>query len=230
MKTHDFARRILLTAAATSCFLIPAPAATIYDNSVNDLVTRFSPGPLEIGDEVILAGTERFLTKFSFEYYGTNTASGGNPPFGGTVMAQVRFYLNDGTPYNTYPTPGTMFYNSGLFAVTSPTDRNIFVFDAGLDFPANGLFIPADSFTWSVQFSGMGPNDELGVDIYDPPAVGGNHTDYWEYNGGWRLLTNAVNMNFAAKMEGVVPEPSGIVVAVLGGAILLVAGCKLRRN
>jgi len=29
----------------------------IYDNSVNDLVTRFNPGTLEVGDQIWLDGT-----------------------------------------------------------------------------------------------------------------------------------------------------------------------------
>ena len=54
-------------------FALPLPAVVIFDNSANDLVTRFEPGTNEVGDEIILAGTERYLTNFSFEFWGTNT-------------------------------------------------------------------------------------------------------------------------------------------------------------
>src|SRR6266705_6861628 len=94
-------------------------AGTIYDNSVNDLSTRFNPGSLEVGDEIILSVTDpsRYLQTFSFEYYGTNTAGAS---FSGSVTAQVRFYLNDGPldPVSGYPTPGTgasILYDSGAF-------------------------------------------------------------------------------------------------------------------
>src|SRR5712691_8015962 len=104
-----------LVTATISFLCLTAGAATIYDNSVNDLFTRFNPGTSQVGDEIGLAGTERFLTNFSFEFWGTNTASPGNVTFAGSVSARVSFYLNDGPLFNGYPTPGTMFFDSGLF-------------------------------------------------------------------------------------------------------------------
>ena len=44
----------------------------VYDNSVNDLVTRFDTGTNEVGNEIILAGTERYLEGFSYEFWSTN--------------------------------------------------------------------------------------------------------------------------------------------------------------
>lgn len=46
----------------------PSIATTIYSNSTNDIVTRFVYSGKEIGDEIILAGTDRVLTNFSFEF------------------------------------------------------------------------------------------------------------------------------------------------------------------
>ncbi len=45
-------------------------ATTIFDNSVNDLSVRFNPGTIEVGDQIMLANTERYLTYFDFEYLG----------------------------------------------------------------------------------------------------------------------------------------------------------------
>jgi len=173
---------------------IPVRAAEIYINSTNDLHARFNPGVFEVGDEIILAGTERYLTHFDFEYWGTNSASPGNLSFAGPVQARVRFYLNDGPLFNGYATPQTMFYDSGLFAVTTPTARNTFNFNPGADnIPSTGLFIPASDFTWSVQFQGMLATDSVGVDLYSPPVVGSNYPDYWLHSGGsWSLMTNTV--------------------------------------
>src|SRR5436309_13214284 len=109
-------------------FTLSLSAATIYDNSVNDPKIRFQPGTLEVGDEILLAGTERYLTRFDFEYWGTNTASPGNLSFAGSVQARVRFYKNDGPLFNGYPTPGTMFYDSGVFGGFGPTPRSTLVF------------------------------------------------------------------------------------------------------
>src|SRR5580765_825482 len=88
MKTH-----LLSILALMAVFSSTASAAIIFDNSVNDLHARFEPGTLEVGDELILAGTERYLTNFSFEFWGENSADAN--VFAGEVSARVRFYLND---------------------------------------------------------------------------------------------------------------------------------------
>jgi hypothetical protein len=85
--------------------------------------------------------------------------------------------------------------------------------------------------TWSVQFQGMGATDTVGVDIYSAPVVGQDYPDYWQNNGGWTLLTNTVRpMDFAARMEATVPEPSTLTLSILGGLSLLVLTRRLRRR
>lgn len=185
--------------------VIPLKAGVIYNNTTNDLETRFDCLTLEVGDEIVFEpGTERLLTNFTFEFWGT--ASPG-PSFAGSVNAEVRFYLNDGPPFNGYPTPGTLLYDSGPFSINSPTDRSTATFVAGSDFPSPGLFLGLPgapiitNMTWTVQFSGLGAGDKAGLDIYSPPVVGGNHTDYWENDGGnWTLKTNSIVMSFGAIM------------------------------
>ncbi len=205
-------------------------AAVIYANSTNDLVTRFNPGTTEVGDQIMLAGTERMLTLFSFEFWGTNTAS--PTSFAGTIQARVRFYENNGDLFSGYVAPGTNFFDSGWFSVPNPTPRSTFVFTAGSDFPSWGLFIPADEMTWSVEFSGMGGTDSVGVDLYSPPTVGQNYDDYWSYSGSsWTLQTNSVaTMSFGAYMEAVVPEPSTVTLSIMGGLGMLLLRRRLRRE
>jgi hypothetical protein len=225
----------LLVGALWLGVALPLSAATIFDNSAlgSDLHLRFNPGTYEVGDEIILAGTERYLTYFDFEYWGVNTADPYS--FAGNVEARVRFYENTGDPYNTYPTPSPLpFYDSGWFSVASPTARSTFIFTAGSDgIPLGGLFIPADDITWSVQFQGMGTTDSVGVDLYSPPVVGeekGDFGDYWQYNGGWMLLTNSIGpMDFGATMQAT-PEPSSFALSLLGGVGLLIAMRRFRRN
>src|ERR1043165_6339980 len=53
-----------------------ASAATVYDNSITDLSIRLNPGTNEIGDEIVLAGTERTITSFSFQYWLENAGAG----------------------------------------------------------------------------------------------------------------------------------------------------------
>ena len=229
MKQFGRHARLIIAGICTSIALC-APAATIYDNSFHDLLTRFSFGGREVGDQIVLAGSERYLTTFSFEFYGTNTA---NPvAFSGSVEARVRFYINDGPLFNGYATPGTKFYDSDWFSVPNPTPRNTFVFTAGSDFPTGGLFIPASEITWSIQFQGMGGTDNVGIDIYSPPVVGGNYPDYWDFDGSsWHLMTNVVPMNFASLMQASqVPEPSSAAFCLLGGLGLLAYAGAFRRK
>jgi len=229
-KSASLAGLVLLVSASQQLF-----GATIYDNSTSDLNTRFNPGTFQVGNEINFVGSERHITNFSFEFWGTNTASPGNTTFAGSVFAEVRFYLNNGTNFNGYATPGTMFYDSGLFAVTTPTDRSTFVFSGASDFLGGGVFIPgsATNFTWTVQFSGMGGTDSVGLDLYGPPAIGSNFSDYWENQGsGWALKTNALSstMSFGARLQADVPEPSSITISILGGVGLFLALGRLRRK
>jgi len=213
-----------------------ASAEIIYSNTNSDSNLRFGP-TTQFGDEIILAGTARTLTSFSFEYWALNagTVSPGLSP---TAAVQVRFYINDGPLFNTYATPGTKFYDSGPFVIGTfgATDRNTVNYTTA-DFLAAGWngFIPTNSFTWTVEFSGLDGNDAAGLDVYYPPTVGSSPAkennrldDYWVLRGSWALETNSVagvgvDMSFGAQFTAV-PEPSTMVFGVLGGLGLLVFG------
>jgi hypothetical protein len=233
MKTHIIVR--VYVAISVLCFglAMPLSAATIYNNSTNDLTLRFDPGMNQVGNEIILAGTDRYLTDFSFEYWGTSLHPG---TFSGTIQADVQFFLNDGTPFNGYASPGTSLFNSGWFSVPAPTDRNTFDFSiADGDFGPGGLFLPVESnMTWTVQFRGMGAGDSVGVDLYGPPSVGQAYGDYWDLGPtGWALMTNSAAppyANFSADMVATVPEPSSIALSVLGGMGLLIMVRRFRRK
>ena len=196
----------LFLAVGALCMSIVAPlrATIIFNNSAHDQLTRFDPSTSEVGNEIILAGTARYLTNFSFEYWGTNST--GSSSFAGTnVQARVRFYQNNGPPFNGYPSPGTNFYDSSWFDIAAPTPRSTENFFVGSDFPWTGLFLPVSDMTWSVQFRGMGATDTVGVDLYSPPVVGQAYPDYWLNIGdSWELRTNnnpLVHMDFGAVMQ-----------------------------
>jgi hypothetical protein len=201
----------------------------IYDNSVNDLLTRFDPGSLEVGDEIVLAGTNRDLLSFSFEFWGTNTT--GALTYSGKPQARIRFYLNDGPATNGYAAPGTLFFDSSWISIVPPdkstTPRSTLIL-SGTDFsteaavPLENPMPVVSSFTWSVQFTSLGKTDRVGVDLYSPPVVGQDWADYWENTiMGWTLKTNSVAMDFAARLDAV-PEPSAALLAALGGLGLLI--------
>lgn len=234
-KTFNLKALALAGVLSISSAIPVCAATTIFDNTVNDLGIRFNTGFYEVGDQIILLpGNDRLLQTFSFEFWGTNTA---NPTsFDGNVQARVRFYMNDGPLYHGYATPKTKFYDSLWFSVPAPTSRDTFTFSAGSDFPVDGLFIPADTMTWTVQFRNMEPTDSVGVDLYSPPVVGLEYTDYWQNDGtgGWLLLTNGVSMSvdFAARLDAdpVIPEPSVGAISILGGLGMLGWAYRLRRN
>jgi hypothetical protein len=208
-----------------------AEADTIYDNSKNDLLTRFDPGNFEVGDEILLAGSARYLTNFAFEFWAENP----NSPdlFSGNVQARVRFYQNDGPAFHGYPIPGSEFFDSGWLTIDGPTPRNTLRFTAGEAFPEQGLFLPVGlNMTWSVQFQRSALEDSVGLDIYSPVVEGDSFPDYWENDGaGWQLRDNVVPMDFAALLEASVvpvPEASALTLAIVGGAMLLLGAGRIR--
>lgn len=217
-------KRVLGTAKrlATACVvgmgLAHGQAVIVYDNSENDLLSRFEP-TVEVGDEIVLSQlnlTDRVFTLFSFEYYATNEVFG-TTALSNSVYATVRFYLNDGPTFNGYPTPGTAIWTSTP-ALLSPTERATVIWSvAGGDFTYGSVILPLSNMTWSVTFSNAHSTDHVGVDLYSPPVVGQNVDDYWEKGGsGWELKTNTVPMDFAAIIEAV-PEPATVWLLGLGG-------------
>ncbi|MCW5553309.1 MAG: PEP-CTERM sorting domain-containing protein [Verrucomicrobiae bacterium] len=229
--TNKIRKKLQIVATLTLALALNASAVVVYDNSITDLETRVAVGlGTEVGDEITLtAGPERYLTDFSFEYYLLNGGSGIGTPVG-TPLVTVSFYLNDGPLFNGYETPGTALWTSTPFALTTLTERQTLNFDAS-DFGGEPLFIPVDTFTWAVSISGLGAGDDFGLDVYGPVAVGSSFPDYWLNSGGsWSLLATDVPINFAAKFEAVVPEPSTAVIAILGGLGLFAVGRRMRKS
>lgn len=201
----------------------------IYDNSVNDQLLRFEPGGWEVGDEINLGGTDRLLDWFDFEYYYVGKAAGVGV---GSPSIQVKLYANDGPLFNGYDTPGTVLYDSGVLTglLTSFTERSTLIFTQA-DF-SSPILLP-ETFTWAVEFSDLGANDNVGLDIYDPPVVGSSSQDYW-FNGanGWELRQATVDpennpVNFAARFYAV-PD-GGATFAMLGLGFVAVAAIRRRQ-
>lgn len=197
-------------------------ADTIYDNSTNDQLVRLDPGTLEVGDEIVLAGTARYLTNFSFEYWGTSLTPG---QFAGNVEVCIRFYMNNGIAVSGYPSPGTKFYESGWFAI-QPSERTVLEYVTPADLPPQGLLIPATEMTWSAQFRGLGFGDAAGVDLYGPVSAGLGYPDYWVNTlTGWQLETNSTSaINFAAQFKAsqtpVVTRPTLAISSLPGKTVV----------
>lgn len=184
----------------------------------------------EIGNQIIFnPGTlAAYITSFQFDYYGN---------FSGPVNAEVRFYMNNGASVHGISSPGTQIADLSVVGVLSPgpgnrTDQIFTVADG--DFPDGstpqpgetnpgtpGLWVGASTFTWSVQFSGMAAGDDVGLPLYFPPNVGNQPTDDWlNNNGTWQIneSTSGLPLTFSARFEGyAVPEPSAVILSVIGG-------------
>jgi hypothetical protein len=212
---------LVAVALATTSALASIQAATVYDNSVNDLNQRFISNNLEIGDQVTLTGTDRLLSLFSLEFFATG--------LGGGEMARVRLYANNGVVWNSTPginVPGSVLYDSGTFPILSSTPRSTMEFSVADGQIPNNVILP-NSFTFSIQFSGIAGAESAGVDLYNPPTSGSSFNDYWLYDGAtWDLRTNTGPvLNFAAHIEAV-PEPSVWAICIVGG----VCGLSLMRR
>ncbi len=174
--------------------------ALVYDNSIHDLELRFNSGLSEVGDEIVLEGSAREASRFVFEYWGTNR---NQAEFAGAVQARVRFYANDGPAFNGYPTPATVLYDSGAFSVATTLRATLIIEDFTADAAVPLTQALPESFTWTVQFTGLAPDDAAGVDLFSPPVVGQAFPDFWERTDlGWILKTNAeAAVDFAARLE-----------------------------
>jgi hypothetical protein len=170
---------------------VGAQESVVYDNTANDQESAFSPGSSEVGNEVTLGGTERYVSRFSVGYWGSNTVQ---EAFAGDVRLRVRFYSNDGPVVSGYASPGTLIYDSGALPI-APTNGGTLLlteFQLGAKLPLAGT-LPG-LFTWTAQFSGLSGDDSAGLQLFGPPVTGQVLSNYWE-NGtqGWVLQTNGTS-------------------------------------
>ena len=192
------------------CFMAQAQVP-VFNNMVNDLRVRFDTESYQVGDEILLfhpVGVPQLkITLFSFEYWGEN--------LGPNAKVQVGFYKNDGADYGGGSLmPSTPLWSYGPYGISS-TPRSVLEFTKP---DLNDVVVP-DHLTWTVQFFDLGTGGKAGVDLYSPPVVGNDLTDYWRREGtNWVLRAGGVGstltVDFAATME--VPEPATWMLAALG--------------
>ena len=113
-----------------------------------------------------------------------------------------------------FRSPSGLLFNSGPFAVFN--GQNTVIVD-------NLFTAVPNSFTWSIQFAGIGASGQAGLPIYDPPTVGSSFDDFWQRDasGNWvtiRYPGGNPPGNFAARVTAV-PEASTLYYALLGGLI-----------
>ncbi len=174
-----------------------AASEVIFDNTDNYLI-QYNETILESGDEVQFAGNSRVIDYFAFEYFAKLTATPS-----GNEKGRVRFYLNDGAVGdNPSPTPGTLLYDSGTFNIASGV-QSIEISDLN-------VFVPADSMTWTVEFTGLSATETAGVLLYDPPSVGKSGNYLWQ---------KETNVWMAVAYDGLTNNLSALITAVPAIAI-----------
>jgi hypothetical protein len=215
---------------------LSARADVLLQNNTTDLLTRFSDGNFEFGNQIFLA-RPGYITNFSFEYYAGGAGGAGTSFAAGEhVDVTVRWYLQNGRfIFNGYTTPGTLIYSET--ARIEPTTRLTLDYSiVSGDFPSGGqptgiLFPVSRDLTWTVQFTGLSAGESAGVDLYSGAPYGSMYTSYWQNNGtvgspSWELLVDATGRPITIGQEwmaGPTPEPSTLALSLVGGFGLLLA-------
>ena len=191
-----------------------------------------------------LLAANPYLSSFSFAYYSTNVG------WSGAVTADIQFFLNNGSAFNGYSTPGTLIYQTGIFSLPNPQQtfstngvkltfawQDIYLnYDSftgvGAATPLNSVTLPS-SFTVVYNIAGLLGGDTLALPVYYPPSVGTNYNDYWVKNGSnWELVTNtAGGVSFGLQFNNTAsptPEPSTLAMGALG--MVLMAHLMKRRK
>lgn len=209
-----------LSATLAIAALFSTSAEIIYDNS-GTFENAFNDSLLETGDEINLAGTARFVTDFSFEYFAEFTASGDE-------TARVRFYEMNGAPGdNDFATPGTLLYDSGAFSIDSGY-RTVNITELG-------TLLTGSKFTWSVEFAGLTTGEAAGLLYYNPPTTGSSDPYFWQKeNGVWTAVaTDGTGNNFAARVTAT-NAPAALRVSNIdhenGVATLTISGATTGRS
>jgi hypothetical protein len=210
---------------AASALQVTLQADTIaYDNSTSYLANRYWAVDTQFGDEINLSTTttDRLLKTFKFEYWLSHDVNSNE-----TVT--LFLYNNNGADYfggTGNPTPGTVLYQSD--AISIPNGQRTIIFDLS----TNNITVP-NRMTWAVQFGGVTGSEQVGLLMYNPPTVGSSLDDYWEKVGSTWTLKNFDSAhggpvaNFGAQVITVVPEPSTVLLGIVGAAVL---GLAMRRR
>ncbi len=225
MKTASTGKLLAFIASVGVAFNAQAQQ-TIYLNEsdpLGDIVFE----PTEFGDEVAFAGWDEnfILSGIGLEYYTSEVA--------GSMVIRVR--QNNGPAHPgaafTYQ-PGTILYESRSILIGHSFDLdNLDVLSPG----TGSLLIEGDDITpailpsritVTVEFKDLNEGQTVGIYTRNPPTIGQSANDMWvsmedeEGNVSWSFLEDAGTGNFALEITAV-PEPSSILLSILGGAAFL---------
>lgn len=223
MKTASTGKLLAFIAIVGVAFNAQAQE-TIYSNETDPL-GDLAFEPLEFGDEVAFGDgwEENFiLSGIALEYHTSEVA--------GSMVIRIRQNNGPAVPGLAFTyQPGTILYES----VSIPLGHS---FDLGnpdvLSTGAGTLLIEGDDIasailpnrvTLTVEFRDLNEGQTVGIITRNPPTIGQSSNDIWvsrqddEGNVSWSLAENAGTGNFALEIVAV-PEPSAILLSILGGA------------
>ncbi|MEK7686422.1 MAG: PEP-CTERM sorting domain-containing protein [Verrucomicrobiota bacterium] len=203
-------RATVLVATSLLCGA-SALASTVYENSASPPDKYYSPAGIngiEFGDEIDLAGTDRLVTEFRFEYF-LKLGASGNEQGRLAIYSQNGANITQGSVLAI--APGTLLYDSGNFSLASGYQQYI---SPALSFQA------PNTLTWAVTFSGLDAGEDVGLLLSDTPQTGASFRDFWQKNssGNWGFFEmdgGGTKANFVAKVTAV-PEP-GTLALLVGG-------------
>ena len=223
MKTASTGKLLAFIASVGVAFNAQAQQ-TIYLNEsdpLGDIVFE----PTEFGDEVAFESEweENFiLSGIGLEYY-TSEAAGSMVirvrQNNGPVHPEVAFTYQPGTIlYESVPTPIGLVLDPSNPDALSPGYGSL-VIDGDDITPA----ILPGRITVTVEFRDLNEGQTVGIITRNPPTIGQSANDMWvssqddEGNVSWSFLEDAGTGNFALEITAV-PEPSAILLSILGGA------------
>lgn len=222
MKTESTGKLLAFIASVGIAFNAQAQE-TIYQNE-SDPLGGLAFESLEFGDEIAFGdGWEEnhILSGIGLEYFTSEVA--------GSMVIRIRQNNGPAVPGLAFTfQPGTILYESVPIRLGHSLDlSNPDVLTEG----AGTLFIEGEDITsvslpnrvtLTVEFRNLNEGQTVGIYTRNPPSIGQSSTDIWvssqddEGNVSWSL-GNAGTGNFALEIVAV-PEPSAILLSILGGA------------
>ena len=217
--------KALTAVAAVFTLGASAMAGVVYDNTAAASYSGWSQfSTYEFGDQVTLAGNQRGLDTFSFDYY----LNVGNSTKSGNESISFNLYRNDGVN----GAPGTSLLPGGASMVISAPQLDTYAdpirpstailsFDPTIPGHPFNITLP-DTFTWTVLFGGIDAGESAGLLVYNPVTIGFSYNDFWDRSGPnntWQTKLGAgFNANFGAKITAV-PEAGTLGYALLGSLL-----------
>jgi len=229
MKQNYF-KMLACAAVAAALSLGSVQAAFVYNDFAQYNGNSFTvANGQEIGNEITVnPGSTFSLSSFIFQYYTPTLTLSPN------VAVDLRFYLNDGTPTNGFPTPGTLFFDSGWFSNSVAGgmpgngyqdvnyDSSDFYSGATSVVPMSPTFLMPSNFTFTVTWTNLDGGNLIEMPLAtNTPGI--SFGDYWLVNnsGHWSLMsTNKADANFVVDVVGQNPPSQPDITATFDGTYI----------